>query len=251
MSSGIKVHALSDLHLLHPGEPFYQKILNWLSTVPQPGDHVALAGDIFDVYVGNKSVFRKLHSPFFEAIRGLSQRGVFVHHVEGNHDFWLRGAYLDSGCADVRVHGDSIEIELSGRTLRVEHGDLADPTDRIYLLLRKFFRSGLALAMIGGTPGVLLDWMGRTWSNGSRDRQGELPESWSEERRNQLRQIYFEYSRSRVGPGRADSLIMGHCHDAHDCPGYMNVGFPRRHQAWVRWTPESNTLERIPFAKDS
>lgn len=232
---------------MRPDEPFYQQILRWMGSVPKPGDHLALAGDIFDVYVGNKEVFSRTHAPFFEAVRSLLQNGVSVHHVEGNHDFWLRGAYVDSGCPGAKVHGDSIEIALAGKTLRIEHGDLADRTDRFYLVFRKFFRSGFALAMIGGTPGVLLDWMGRTWSNGSRDRQGELPDAWSEQRRGALRRIYFEYAATRVGRGLADSLIMGHCHDAHECTGYMNVGFPRKHQAWVRWTPEYNLLERVPF----
>jgi len=241
------VHALSDLHLLRPEEPFYQRFIKWMMSVPQPGDHLALAGDIFDVYVGNKSVFAGLHAPYFRAIRHLLQQGVRVHHIEGNHDFWLQGAYSEQGCTGAQVHGDFVEITIGARKLRVEHGDLADPDDRIYLLLRKFFRSGLADALIRAVPGFMLDHLGQTWSNGSRDRQGELPDSWSTEGLAALRQTFFNYSRTRVGPGLADSLIMGHCHDAHECAGYMNVGFPRKHQHSVLWNPVDNSLTRRPL----
>jgi UDP-2,3-diacylglucosamine hydrolase len=245
MSPSPKVHVLSDLHLMAPSEPFYQRILKWLETVPAPGDHLALAGDIFDVYVGDKTVFASQHSEFFTRVRGLLSRGVKVHHVEGNHDFWLEDAYRTMGCADARVHGDFIEIALSGRKLRVEHGDLADSTDRTYLLLRRFFRGSLGRLLVQLAPGAILDAVGNAWSNGSRDRQPELPDAWSAERRESLREMYFAYARTQLGATGASALVMGHCHDAHECAGYMNVGFPRKHGAWVRWTPETNLLERV------
>ncbi len=247
MSPAPKVHILSDLHLMAPSEPFYQRILNWLESVPAPGDHVALAGDIFDVFVGNKSVFASQHAPFFSRVRELLTRGVHVHHVEGNHDFWLAGAYRSMDCSDAKIHGDFIEIELAGRRLRVEHGDLADPTDRTYLVLRRFFRGRFGRLLVDLAPGAILDAVGNTWSNGSRDRQPELPDGWSDARRNALRDIYFEYARTRLASSGASALVMGHCHDAHECEGYMNVGFPRKHGASVRWTPETNQLERVRF----
>lgn len=247
MGAAPRVHILSDLHLLTPSEPFYQRILRWMEKVPESGDHVALAGDIFDVFVGNKSVFCSEHAPFFSAVSALLTRNVRVYHIEGNHDFWLKEAYDSASGPGVHVAGDFVEIELQGKRLRVEHGDLADPTDHFYLLLRGFFKSSIGRALVSLSPGVLLHHLGHAWSNGSRDRQPELPDAWSEEKRNQLRSTYFKYAKKRLGPGKAHSLVMGHCHDAHECSGYMNLGFPRKHQAWVRWTPETNQLERVPF----
>lgn len=246
MSSTAHAHVLSDLHLLHPEEPFYRAVLRFIREIPKAGDHLALAGDIFDVYVGNKKVFRELHRPFFEAVREACTRGVSVHHIEGNHDFWIAQSYTDMGCAQAVVHGDFIEIHLDGRKLRVEHGDLADETDRFYLLLRKFFRSGLGLTLVQAFPGGALDRLGQLWSNTSRDAK-KLPDDWTAEDRERLRSIFFDYARTRVGPGKADALVMGHCHDPHACDGYMNVGFPRRHQQWVRWNPRTNTLERMAY----
>jgi UDP-2,3-diacylglucosamine hydrolase len=246
MSSTPHAHILSDLHLLHPKEPFYQAVLRFIREIPQPGDHLALAGDIFDVFVGNKKVFRELHRPFFEAVRDAVSRDVNVHHIEGNHDFWLADSYTEMGCGQVLVHGDFIEIALAGRTLRVEHGDLADSTDRFYLFLRRFFRSGLGLGLVRAFPGAALDHLGQLWSNTSRDAK-KLPDDWSAEDRERLRTIFFEYARTRVGSGKADALVMGHCHDPHGCENYMNVGFPRRHRQWVRWNPRTNTLERMAY----
>ncbi|MFN7684802.1 MAG: UDP-2,3-diacylglucosamine diphosphatase [Oligoflexia bacterium] len=242
-----RVHVLSDLHLLDPSEPFYRRILDWLASAPSMQDHVVLAGDIFDVYVGNKSIFRQKHAPFFSAVSSLLRRGVQVHHVEGNHDFWIAQSYLDSDCAKAQVHGDFIEIELVGHKLRVEHGDLADPRDAGYLRLRKFFRGKLGQFLVEVIPGSVLDRIGQVWSNGSRDRQPELPDAWSKTKRDELRSIYFDYAKKRLQLSGANALVMGHCHDPHECPGYMNVGFPRTHGSWVRWTPEENRLERVPF----
>ncbi len=246
MSSSPHAHILSDLHLLHPNEEFYRSVLRFIREVPRPGDHLALAGDIFDVYVGNKTVFRELHRPFFEAVREVAATGVRASHVEGNHDFWLAESYAEMGCSEVLVHGDFIEIELEGRRLRVEHGDLADSSDRFYLFLRRFFRSSLGRGLVTAFPGGALDRLGQLWSNTSRDAK-RLPEEWSAEDRDRLRAMFFDYSRRRVGPGKADALVMGHCHDPHGCEGYMNVGFPRRHRQWVRWNPRINALERLAY----
>ncbi|NDD91203.1 hypothetical protein EBZ37_03870 [bacterium] len=240
------VHVLSDLHLVHPSESFYQSVLKFITEVPQSGDHLALAGDIFDVYVGDKSVFRELHRPFFEAVRLAGLSGVSIHHIEGNHDFGLAESYAVMGCNQAQVHGDSIEIEMLGRKIRVEHGDLADSSDWLYLFLRGFFRSIAGRSLITFLPGQALDRLGQYWSNSSRD-QKTLPDDWSNEDREKLRSIFFKYSQTRLGPGKADALVMGHCHDPHSCDGYMNVGFPRRHKQWVRWNPAENRLERLSY----
>lgn len=249
MSASPYVHVLSDLHLVHPDEPFYQSVLRFIQEVPQPGDHLALAGDIFDVYVGNKGVFRTLHRPFFEEVRAATARGVIVHHIEGNHDFWVEGSYSEMGCS-ARVHSDFVEIEIGERTLRIEHGDLADPSDQFYLFLRRFFRSPLGLGLVRIFPGPLLDRLGQLWSNTSRDAK-LLPDDWTPEDRERLRAVFCAYARSRTGPGRADALVMGHCHDPHGCEGYMNVGFPRRHKKWIRWNPLTNELERLGYPFES
>jgi len=240
------VHILSDLHLVKPEEPFYRGVLRFIDEIPQPGDHLALAGDIFDVYVGNKEVFRNTHISYFQAIHRALERGVHIHHIEGNHDFWLGDSYSDLGCGAVQVNGDAIELQVENRKLRVEHGDLADTSDQFYLLLRAFFRSGLGRSWVAITPGRVLDWVGNLWSNTSRDSK-LLPDDWSQEDRLRLRKIFFDYAASRLGVGKADALVMGHCHDPHECAGYMNVGFPRKHQSWVRWNPSENKLERLAW----
>jgi UDP-2,3-diacylglucosamine pyrophosphatase LpxH len=240
------VHILSDLHLMRPQDTFYQSVLRFLSEVPRSGDHLALAGDIFDVYVGNKSVFRELHRPFFERIREAGQRGITVHHIEGNHDFWIAESYSEMGCTTASVHGDFVEIHLAGRTLRIEHGDLADSSDWFYLALRRFFRSNLGSVCARLAPEKALDRLGQLWSNTSRDAK-RLPEEWDDHDRERLREVFYQYSRTRVGPGKADALVMGHCHDPHGCEGYMNVGFPRRHKSWIRWNPAENRLERLLY----
>lgn len=246
-SSEAFVHILSDLHLLDPKDSFYQSVLRFIEEIPQRGDHLALAGDIFDVYVGNKAHFREKHRPFFKAIERACSRGISAHHVEGNHDFWLKDSYRSMGCSQVEVHGDFIEITLAGRTLRIEHGDLAYTDDQTYLLLRRFFRSSLGKFCIDLAPGRLLNRLGETWSHQSRTTKKPIQE-WSDGDLSRLRALYFAYSRQVLQERRLDALVMGHCHDPHECEGYMNVGLPMRHRQWVRWTPSKNHLERVDYA---
>ena len=55
----MKLIVVSDLHIQNADEPIYLSLLKLLKEAVKPGDIFVFAGDVFDLFVGNKSYFKK------------------------------------------------------------------------------------------------------------------------------------------------------------------------------------------------
>jgi UDP-2,3-diacylglucosamine hydrolase len=90
------------------------------------GDVLLLGGDIFDLLVGNKRLFRDRFAPIIDAINSAATRGILVHYLEGNHDFHFQGIFSPL----VIIHTDDFTLDVFERRIYISHGDLIDPEDR-------------------------------------------------------------------------------------------------------------------------
>jgi UDP-2,3-diacylglucosamine hydrolase len=100
------LYAVSDLHIRDEHDPLYPPLLALLRERAMPGDQVVLAGDIFDVFVGDKPEFTERYAEFLRAARAAAARGVRVDYLEGNHDFLLGRALGGHG---IRVHARELD----------------------------------------------------------------------------------------------------------------------------------------------
>jgi UDP-2,3-diacylglucosamine hydrolase len=105
-----------------------------------PGDSTLfLLGDIFDFYFEYASVVPKPFFDIFYALESCRSRGIDIHFLGGNHDFWVDGFVTDS--LGVRIHEDDFLVESQGRKIRCAHGDLTIPDDYGYRVLRWILRN--------------------------------------------------------------------------------------------------------------
>jgi UDP-2,3-diacylglucosamine pyrophosphatase LpxH len=74
---------VSDLHIWGSEDPLYHSLVSLVLERAHPGDTLVLAGDIFDVFVGNKAIFVQEYSRFIDALKTASESGVKVHYIEG------------------------------------------------------------------------------------------------------------------------------------------------------------------------
>lgn len=93
----------------------------FLETVPQPGDELLVAGDLFDFWFEYGTVVPRRHVVTAMKLGGLVTRGIPVTFLGGNHDRW-GGDFLrrDLGIA---YHVGAVEAELAGRRTLAVHGD--------------------------------------------------------------------------------------------------------------------------------
>lgn len=244
-----RVLILSDTHFTDGQDPLLARViataraldLRGTSNSGESGDAVVMAGDVFDLYVGNKRYFREQFAAWHALVAEWLERGVRVAVVEGNHDFQLEGVYP----AAVTLHPESCSLELvGGKHLWIEHGDLVDASDIGYRVLRAFLRSPFMRAFIAHAPDSWVQWVGEKFKAASAAHHPRQPDAEHQER---LRKIYHAAAEKKFAEGFA-FVVMGHCHDldAHKTLGgeYLNMGYPRVHTQLTIF--REGRLERLP-----
>ncbi len=131
---------IADAHLRHPQDQNYKNLLNFLEQQQGNLDALFLLGDIFEFWIGYRSVVFSEHLPLLARLQDLSNNGCQLFYVEGNHDFNLGAFFTDT--LKCTVVADQKVVTLGRQKIFICHGDLANTQAKSYLLLRAFWRSG-------------------------------------------------------------------------------------------------------------
>lgn len=249
----MSLFVVSDLHIWGTDDPLYLSLISLLRDRARGGDTVILAGDLFDLFVGNKAIFTNRYSEFVQSLKHAGERGIKTHYIEGNHDFLLKRAF--QGIPNLLIHPQEVSIEIQGSRFYFTHGDTADKSDYFYRVLRGFFRSALMKFFVIIAPGVWLEKFGQYSSRKSRKNKKLLPSELPLERMEKLRKVYRSFAAEKLCEGY-DYVVMGHSHDLDEMSfqigerkaQYINVGFPRAHGSFLSWSPgeEKINRERLP-----
>ena len=246
----MNVYYVSDLHLRSQDDRVAKYLLDFLKTVPQRGDIFILGGDIFDLFVGNKKVFRKNFSKIITAIRDLDCRGVYVYYIEGNHDFHLRRVFRHQ--KNIAVEENDFEVRAGRRSFWFSHGDQIDREDRGYLFLRAVTRSGIFQVLIGMIPDNVFAEVGNWSSKASRKyTNGPRLNPESQER---IRNLYKDFAKEKISRGY-DYVFVGHSHLFDDLEidsgtrrgRYINLGFSDSQLVYAHFNSADDTLTTKTF----
>ena len=89
----MKAYFLSDIHL---GAPYFpdslaaeKRVVAFLDSIADEVDELYLLGDILDYWYEYKYVVPKGYVRFFGKLAELSDRGVKITWLIGNHDIWI------------------------------------------------------------------------------------------------------------------------------------------------------------------
>lgn len=237
-----RVLLISDTHFCDGTDPLLARVISTARELKLqgPADAVVLAGDLFDLYVGNKECFRREFTDWHSLVQEWVDAGVRVGVIEGNHDFQLEGVFP----AAVTLHSASCTLELAGgQRLWVEHGDLVDGADVGYRVLRTALRSPLIRILIRHAPDHWLQWVGERLRSASSKRHPRQPDP---QHRDRLRSVYHAAAEKKFSEGFAH-VVMGHCHDldehASAAGQYFNMGYPRVHEKLIVF--QNGNLNRL------
>lgn len=194
---------LADAHLLNPADSNYQRLLHFIDSQAAEIRTLYLLGDIFEFWVGYRSVVFSSYVPLLEALRRLRRRGVEIVYVEGNHDFHL-GPYFKKELS-CRILPDGGSITIDGLKVYIGHGDLVDQEDKSYRLLRRFLRSPLLKFLMAIAPPDLT-WAISQWgSRRSKERRSGTPRPHLPE------QALHRHAQGLFAEGH-QAVITGHFH---------------------------------------
>ena len=124
---------VSDLHIRRADDDPALHFRSFLRDLDEDVDVVVL-GDLFDWFYGLPGAVPRHLAPVVDALRARGR----VLWIEGNHDMRVARAL---GPGSIEVVDRPIRLSVAGLRFDLRHGDLVEPNQPGYRLLRGFLRS--------------------------------------------------------------------------------------------------------------
>lgn len=198
-----------------------------------------LLGDIFDFYFEYRSVMSRRYVDICAAIQRTTARGIPVHFLGGNHDYWVGEVFARE--LGVVIHERDILVEAQGRRILLAHGDLVMPRDYGYKVLKAIIRNKFVVGAARVIHPDLLDAIAGGVSHGSR-KYLTLPQ---EKRARTVLAHAWDHYFLRGN----DAFVMGHVHyplhETKDGREFVILGDWQEHYTYARLTNGRLRLETV------
>lgn len=237
----MKTVIFSDVHLnvAEDGRDLMRDLTAFLRSIdPNDTERIVILGDLFDFWFEYRHV---IFSGYFDVLRAfadLSDAGVEIHFVIGNHDFWA-GRFLVHHLR-FQIH-EELTLELGGRRVLFVHGDGINPRDVGYRIYKRFARNRIVVWLFGL---IHPDWaMGIAQGIARGSRHLKRVEDVS--KGTEVVPLR-EFAERMLKEGRADVVMCGHSHypmraECQTPTGtgvYINTGDWLFHKSYVEWDGE-------------
>ncbi len=204
------IYFASDLHLgMHPAEDSLRReklFVQWLKEIQEDASELWLLGDVFDYWFEYKKVIPRGFTRFLGALASLSDSGVEIHLIPGNHDLWVFD-YLPTEIG-LKIHRKSLNRTWNNQLFHLGHGDGLYHGDRKYRLLQSIFKNRTIQWFFARIhPNGSMAFAHR-WSQNSRKKTGAIG-SFTEA--DQEHQVQFARKELEKDPS-IEYFIFGHRH---------------------------------------
>ena len=213
---------VSDIHLGSGNSTDSRRVertfLDFLKQIENDAETLFLVGDIFDFWFEYGEVVPKGFTRILGRLAELSDRGVRITMITGNHDMWV-GDYLEKECG-ITLYTKPQTFTLADKTLFVAHGDNMNIKGQPVLrLMNAMFRSkGLRKVASWLIHPDLFLRFGKWWSSKSRKSHGNVQSP-------QVLNHLIEYAAKHSKEHDVDYFIFGHLHYAADIVGAQRILF--------------------------
>lgn len=204
---------VSDIHLGSGDKGEQRRVerlfLDFLAEIENDAETLFLVGDIFDFWFEYKQVVPKGFVRVLGRLAELSDKGVRIVMLTGNHDMWV-GNYLTEECG-IELYTKPQTFTLAGKTLFVAHGDNMNIKGQPVLqAMNAIFRSKSLRWLASGLihPNCFMRF-GKWWSGKSRKSHGTAQ---NPQVLNHLIDYAVEYAKEH----KVDYFVFGHLHYVAD-----------------------------------
>lgn len=210
---------LSDFHLgagYQPGPEAERRVVAFLDSIKEKAERIYLLGDILDYWYEYRYVVPKGFVRFFGKLAELTDSGVEVTWLIGNHDIWIFD-YLP-GELGVKVIDGSAQVNIGGKVFFLAHGDGIGKPPRYFRLMRALFRNRFCQHLYAAIHPRWTVPFALCWSRGSRTGGGQEKSGEGLKRMEQWARDW-----AALHP-ETDYFVFGHLHRAED----VDLGDGRR-----------------------
>lgn len=201
-----KTYFFSDAHLgLGSKEEDRQKerrLVDFLEHIAPDASELFIVGDLFDYWFEYRTVVPKGYFRLFSRLADLTDRGVRISYLAGNHDFWMKRYFPEE--LGIEVLSDPIERMIGGKRFYIHHGDGLLKNDTGYRILKKVLRNKVNIFLFSlvhpDLTGAIARWSSRTSRKHTSNRKYEENDM-------------VEFASKKIGEG-FDYVIMGHNHQS-------------------------------------
>lgn len=142
-SGGKRAYFLSDMHLgaayLEDSHASERRVVAFLDSIKDDASEIYLLGDVLDYWYEYRYVVPKGYVRFFGKLAELTDMGIRVTWIIGNHDIWIFD-YIPSELG-VEVIDGVLDREVLGARMVMAHGDGVWQSSRRFRFLRALFRN--------------------------------------------------------------------------------------------------------------
>jgi len=200
-----------------------KRVVAFLKSIENEVTHLFLLGDIFDFWFEYKYVVPKNNIRFLGKLAELSDKGVQIYYILGNHDMWNFG-YLKNELNLIQLTGIH-DFLINGKKVRLGHGDGLDPKDKGYLLIKWIYSRKFNQRLLAALPTRWAFAIARAVSLKSRNAHLEEDRIF----KNEEKEPIIAYCKQVLQTENFDFFLFGHRHfpidwALNDNSRYINVG---------------------------
>jgi UDP-2,3-diacylglucosamine hydrolase len=138
-----KTYFISDLHLglSSPEEERAKetRLISFLDHIKENTRQLFIVGDLFDAWFEYRTVIPKGFHRTLTKLNELTDKGIIVHYLAGNHDYWIRDYFRDE--LGMKTYHDPIDVTIDGKKIHLHHGDGLAANDTGYRILKVILRN--------------------------------------------------------------------------------------------------------------
>lgn len=210
MTTRSNIYFLSDFHLGAKYFPSQReaelRIVDFLTQISNDAKEIYLVGDILDYWFEYRNVVPRGHIRFFGKLAEMSDMGIKITWLIGNHDIWIFD-YLPSELG-IEVIDGYIERTLYGKRFFITHGDGVGKRSASFQFIRNIFRNKICQRLYSAIHPRWTIPFALSWSESSRKKPDIVPD-YRGLTQEPTMQFALEHSQRN---SKTDFYIFGHRH---------------------------------------
>lgn len=201
---------ISDLHLgasyLDNPKDYERRVVRWIRSIQDTARELYLLGDVLDYWYEYRNVVPRGFTRFLGALGELSDSGVKVTWLIGNHDIWIFD-YLPNEIGCEVIDGSCLR-EIDGKRFFMAHGDAIGKLSTSFRLMRSLFRNRFCQRLFASIHPRWTVPFAHGWSSHSRKSGGYQPSAGD-----RVNDSFVDFARVyNETESPADYFVFGHRH---------------------------------------